>query len=698
MALIKQQPSRMSILDYIAASDRQLVIPVYQRNYNWKAEEQVKRMLDDMLKIIHGISESHFMGIFFSVSTQIMSRFYEISLVDGQQRLTTLFLLLWALKYEYFADSSVEFIDGYLYNSKLVQQKCGEKYSLKLKPLVSDNDVYEKIAKGFTKNEFSSLEKESSVFKNYEYIVKYLKGHKEITIDNVLDALEKMEIVDIPLHDSDDPQQIFESINALGLELSHIDLIRNLVLMKLDSDEQTKMYNDYWKSMEDVFVGKNKDRLGDVFRFFVAIKKYQLIKNDELYYAFSQIWREAITCIDDRKNFLIELKKYVVEYKELYFDSHYYPFDDTRFKQILNDFRKIGSTTIAPYILEIYHLYKQNRISNNSLCDIIHLMNTYIIRRECAGYPMNDASRFFPQLLKNVKLEANQNYDKIYYITLKYLVNMNRNNSLGLPTDERVKNYLLTNNAYILSHALMILNRLENLNNATPIVDISELSVEHIMPQTQDDPGYWKSIVGTEIDNYEIHCNKIGNLTIVSTKDNSAMKNYSFEKKKEYLKQSKHIKLNEYILEKNKWDIAEIDARTQIIINGINREFKYCAAPMDKKLSYAVYLNKVKKGKVVNCNAKVLNDGTVQVLDDCIVSYKLTSSYIENNLNIRNALSDGKLIPNEDKTLTLKMDSMFESVELITEILLGDVPKDLDSIWTVEEGISIGNVISLFQK
>lgn len=702
MATQTNQPSRMSIWEYIRGDGKQLVIPVYQRNYSWTSTKEVKRLLDDMLSVIEKKTDSHFTGIFMTVNILLSARFSQIQLVDGQQRLTTLFLLMWALKEVYSADPSLKDVNDMLYNSEVAQRQHGEKYSLKLKPLISDDNVYQKIANNSTlpttqKKKFSDSEKESKVYKNYEYIVKYLKQTPSMTVDAILDALAKMDVVIIPLDpNEDDPQQIFESINALGLPLSPIDLIRNLALMGMESDEQDAFYFDYWKPIEDVFDIKDKDSLSDLIRLFVSIKKYELVKSDDLYLSFQNLWRSKVKTLEEKQNFASELLEYTKHFKELYYDKDIYPVTDSKSKQIINDFRSLNYSTIAPFVLEIYHLFKQDMVNSENLIKIMNIMNSYIIRRECAGYQMNDASRFFPQLLKNVIRESNGNYDNVYQLTLKYLVNMNKNNSLCLPNDERVKNYLSTNNAYTLSHIKMILTRIENSNNSTPIVDVTNLSIEHIMPQTQDDPGYWRKVINQEYENYAVHCNKIGNLTLVSVTDNSAMKNHSFEKKKEYLSQSKHIKLNEDVLSKDIWNVDEIDARTSRMIDLINKEFKYEAMIVDKKIAYEIDFKKISKDQTVECNAKMLMGGNVIVQTDCLVAYKNGSRYLDNP-KVKTALQNGLLVINSDRSITLKQDAQFDSIELLTEVLLGEMPKKYSHLWYVDDGVSIENVINLLK-
>ena len=729
-------PLRMSIFDFLDESNRQLIIPVYQRNYSWNANNQVIRLLEDIKNIAIGKFKNHFTGIFMTVEApDSVSKFHKTYLVDGQQRLTTLFLILWALKELYPKDDNIGRVDELLYNSDFIKKNFGQKYGLKLKPAIGDDDVYQiiasglddsekdvngnkKPAKGIDRTKLTEKQKESKVYKNYDYILKYFKQHRELDIDGVIDALNEMDIVEIPLLDGDDPQQIFESINALGLPLTPIDLIRNLVLMRLNDTEQEDIYENHWKLIENVFDSEHKEKLEEVFRLYVAINNFDLVKSDDLYIEFSTIWNKRVSCYDERINMLDEIKDYVECYNELYFKKDFYPISDSKFKQILIDFRAIGSSTIAPFMLEVYFLYKNNKIDDESLSNILALMNTYIIRRECAGFPLNDASRFFPQLLRSVKRACKDNYKDVYQNTIFYLVNMNRNNSLGIPTDERIKNYLSTNNAYTMAHKLLILTRLENKNNSTPIVDRTELSVEHVMPQTQDDPGYWKKAIGSEIDNYDIHCNKIGNLTIVSCRDNSAMRNHSFDKKKEFLKQSKHIKLNNDILyeividpngneieqERSKWDVTAINKRTDKLIVAINTEYKYIIATVDKKLAYDIQLNKVNSKGSFQVNAKIYNGGDIIVQDDCVVMYKSGSAYMSKP-NIVNALSKGFLVENPDKTITLKKDSKFDSLDVVTEVFMGDLPKNYFSVWCVlkedkstDDIITIDNVLSVLAK
>lgn len=221
-----------------------------------------------------------------------------------------------------------------------------------------------------------------------------------------------------------------------------------------------------------------------------------------------------------------------------------------------------------------------------------------------------------------------------------------------------------------------------------------------------------------ELPNYDIHCNKIGNLTIVFCRDNSAMKDHSFDKKKTYLKQSKHIKLNNDILfetikdengnekeiERQDWTVESISSITEKMIDLINKEYKYSIASIDKKLAYYIQFNKDKSKMKYQVTAKIYNGGDIIFHDDCVVMYKSSSSYLSKQ-NILDALNKVFFIKNSDKTVTLKKDSKFESLEVLSEVIMGDLTKEFKNSWialnndkTVNDLIGIDNVLSALLK
>lgn len=193
--------------------------------------------------------------------------------------------------------------------------------------------------------------------------------------------------------------------------------------MNLPSNIQEKLYDDNWKKLEDLFID-NPNNLIDVFRFYYAIKNYILVNKDNVYESFVSFWKNNVLVHEDRITILNEIYEYAVVYKDLYVNQNVDISLTTTQIEIMKDFRSIHSLTVAPFVIAMYYHYKKGIISNENMFRILKLMNTYIIRREFANIKINDASRYFPQLLKYVNKETNGNYTSIYNVTLKYLVNM----------------------------------------------------------------------------------------------------------------------------------------------------------------------------------------------------------------------------------------------------------------------------------
>ena len=243
-----QPPIRTGLLDFIQKSiGSQFVIPVYQRNYTWTANKGVKQYLDDLKSVLNGEYKNHFLGIIIYIDTAIDFSTKEFSVIDGQQRLTTTFLILYAIRYimkENKMDDAIVALDGQF----LTNPFASERIKYKLKPLVADDDVYQLIINEKLEN---ITNKNSTVYKNFVYIYKEIKKlNKEYDLNQILTALNQLYVVCIPLSEDDNAQKIFESINATGVKLTASDLIRNYLLMEMKSDLQEKYYKEYWMQIE----------------------------------------------------------------------------------------------------------------------------------------------------------------------------------------------------------------------------------------------------------------------------------------------------------------------------------------------------------------------------------------------------------------------------------------------------------------
>lgn len=666
------QPLRTKVLDFFQGTvGTQFVIPVYQRNYTWQHNVQVKKFLNDIFGINDDI-KSYFIGIIMYLSKELNFKQKEYIIIDGQQRLTTIFLLLYVIR-ELATESGqkeiVDYIDTGIYNTNVDQS-----FKMKLKPLVSDDDVYQKISNGHL-NEISEAEKQSTIYKSYAFIKDYIsKKMRDMSLADILDSkLRKLQIVAVPLIESDNAQQIFESINASGEPLTPIDLIRNFVLMDLKSNEQDNIYNNYWKKLENIFPDQKK--MENFVRNYVASKKYYLPNANDLYNEFKSFWCEDWNLMYNgagpltRKNLerginesydfnLIENKLNVLiknaeNYRDLYFSGS---IDSNEIKE----YRKYGSTTPLPFVLGMFENYDSNKIEKNDLISVINLINDYMIRRELAGYEQNTISRMFPTLLRNVNDSTSE--ASVYDKTLLYLVNYNKNNVSKMPEDILIEKHLSSCNAYKLPSIRIVLDKLENKNNSAP-VDLSSLNIEHIMPQTITP--YWKDIIGNDIDKYEYFVNLIGNITLVSISDNSTFQNSEFDYKKSVMNGTKHIKLNEDIISKEKWDRTAIEDRTSKMITKVLECFPYVSGNISKDAKYRISLEK----KDYSAYGYFYPNGKVDIDAGSQLKYKKNSIYMNNKI-INYLYEEGIVIEEEDK-LVFEKSYTFDSIDDATEVIVG---------------------------
>jgi len=237
------EPRRTGLLNMLGTSlGCQFVIPVYQRNYTWSAEKEVKQYLEDLRNVLKGKYKNHFLGIIIYLEKSIDFSTREFSVIDGQQRLTTTFLIIYAVKriLERAKDEEkVKQLEG----QYLTNPYHSDKIKYKLKPLVSDDDVYRCIVE----NRFNEIEDEdSNIYKNFSYIENYINSLliEGYTANDILLALDKLYVVSVPISEEDNAQKIFESINATGVKLTAADLIRNYLLMDLQSDIQELFYKN----------------------------------------------------------------------------------------------------------------------------------------------------------------------------------------------------------------------------------------------------------------------------------------------------------------------------------------------------------------------------------------------------------------------------------------------------------------------
>lgn len=671
----------------------QFIIPVYQRNYTWKKNLQVEKLIDDINKLKRNPESTHFLGSIITYPTHV-GNVTELSVVDGQQRITTIFLLIHALKKividislstnqsETNKTSTMQAIDytfkGYIQNN-FWQKDSPEarKYKYRLKPQVADDDAFKYIADE-NYDELKSISNSSQIKQNFYYLVDQFKSTINSLDDaiSMLSVLNQLYIVDINLDKNDNAQEIFESINSTGAKLTQSDLIRNYILMDKPDQIQETLYEKYWKKFESNT--NHGEKLDTFFRFYLASKLYYLMSSNNIYEEFKKYWTDQLQSHSETE-ILDQIKQSSTNYHRLYISK-----EADSFGYVMDTFRAINMETHAPFVLGLFDLYDNKSITEKELKESINITNIYFIRRFLASKESNDISRLFPTTLGYIqKLYSESkkvdNYPTNFLTILKSeLLFKNMNTNGHLPTDEEIIGNLRNTNFYNMKRSKWFLSNIENYdsNGRASIIDNSRLSVEHIMPQTRE--GDWKKITNRLDDsNYANLINTIGNLTLVDGVDNSQMQNNNFEFKKKILKKSSHIKMNMEILEQDHWDKSCIERRTTKLSEILLKLYPYIESTpyiFDENKKLYIYdknNNVIATGYDMNGFFAVLKGSFISL--DTEAKHDIeeirSEAFINNQIE---EISEGKYL--------LKEDQIFKNSSSAAVFVLGGLKRN-HSIW-----------------
>ena len=589
-------PKRVGLMELLGTSaGSQFVIPVYQRNYTWTAEREVKQYLDDLCRVLKGDYKNHFLGILIYLEKPIDFSTRELSVIDGQQRLTTTFLAIYDIREIFKQNCELERVQQ-LDGQYLTNPFHKDKIKYKLKPLVADDDVYRYIVE----DRFDDIEnKQSLIYKNYTYIKGYLE---ELVADfyspnDILLALNKLYIVCVPISEEDNAQKIFESINATGVKLTAADLIRNYLLMNLDSETQDSYYRAYWRTIEESISNDSKE-LEVFFRMYLAIKTHDLVAKNSVYRSFVE-WVEK----EWAENRIIKteaLLKELLDYAKIYHKINCAKIDslDPCLQQPITDFRKIKSELPVSNIMEFYRLFSIGDINSAMLGQLIEAINVYLLRRSICDMGSQNISRLFPSILQHVLEKCNGVYSDIVAILNQELVGNTANTSGSyMPTDIQMHDILLNANVDKRPALRIILERLELTDNPAP-VDLSKLSIEHLMPQTTTEE--WFEELDTNEEEYIANLHRLGNLTLAAKPDNSKMSNQVWDYKNEILKSTAHLKLNMELLPIPRWTLQCISDRTESLIQRICQILPYPNVNLSTALSADIVDEKTSMTAIVN--------------------------------------------------------------------------------------------------
>jgi uncharacterized protein with ParB-like and HNH nuclease domain len=658
------------IIRFLEGHDKSFVIPVYQRNYDW-SKANCRQLFNDLLDLTKYKRKSHFFGsIVYLYNDENEENGQEFMIIDGQQRITTLSLLMLALVHVQEEYKKDEILDINLIKNEYLIGKYNKKEKVKLKPVKNDaaalKTLFDKDVKQFTN---------SNIVTNYLYFKDELLKI-DIPLNEIFIAIKKLDIVDIKLKTSEDnPQLIFESLNSTGLDLSEADKVRNFILMKLPIDRQIEYYEKYWNVIEK----NTKYNVSNFIRDYLTYKEKKIPNINKVYFVFKDfILNNDLSTEEILQDLLI-----FSEYYNCIIEANH---PNKEINEILKYLIKLDITVAYPFLLEVFHDYYKNKIiSDHCLLSILLIIESFLVRRLICEVPPNALNKIFMTLGRDIK--NFDDYKEKYIDVLKYILSQKRSNQ-RFPSDEEVNEKMLLKNLYNMNskNNMHILERLENYKNRE-VIDLQKLlaegklTIEHIMPQTLSNT--WRNELGVDYENIHLtYLHTIGNLTL--TAYNSEMSNKSFSEKKSIEGGFLHSKLylNDFIKKQNTWNKTTIMERANILIKKSLEIWQSCKTNYENirdventyNLDDDIDFTGEKIKYFTLLGQKIIVDYWVNFLQQlCIILYDLEPAKFR-NLLIDNKVNKKSIILSNDESkfrLPLKItEDMFIEGNQSTEYIL----------------------------
>jgi len=588
---------------FLATNETTFAIPVYQRNYDWTLL-QCKQLLHDIVEAgKNDKTNAHFIGSIVYVHDDVYtaSGLTELTIIDGQQRLTTITLIYIAL-YRLAKELDNQMLVNRIHKTYLINEFAPEAEKLKLKPTENNKDALRHILNSTDGDEFKGY---SRIIENFDYFKSAINTENFETVQR---GLSKLIFVDIALdRQKDNPQRIFESLNSTGLELSQADLIRNYILMGLSRTNQDKIYKSYWEVIERNAKDEtlNKSRVSEFIRDYLTLKNKEIPNKGDVYVKFKDQY--PTSTIDNLEIVLTELKSLVKYYNKLTNPKNE---TDKEIRTQLEYINRLEINVAFPFLMKVYEDFSNNIIDTNTFISVLSLIQSFTFRRFILGLPTNALNKIYMGL-----------YDKVETANYLYSIQkslLQRSGVQRFPRNTETINALKEKDVYNIKpkNRTYLLERLENHKNNEPVVieGNSDITIEHIFPQNPD--AKWKIELGAEEYNFikENYLNTISNLTLSG--NNGKLGNKPFIEKKEMNLDGKEqgynfsrLWLNRNLKEKSKWDKTEIEKRAEIITDRFlkiweipdiqieletsNDEVNIFDAedPKHKKLEYAIFFN-----------------------------------------------------------------------------------------------------------
>ena len=625
-----------NVLRLMSVSGSHFVVPIYQRDYSWTVVECAQLWKDILAVGSSDDTTSHFVGsiVYVGPSSSPVTGIDSLLVIDGQQRLTTVMLLIVALC-RALGDS--EPVAGFS------AAKLGDRYLLNAHE--DGDNRYKLVLNAKDRDTFNALvDKRTLPVAHSQRLVEsfeFLKGRIAALGDDVEQlciGLGRLAVVDVALDPKqDNPQLIFESMNSTGKRLTPSDMIRNYVLMGLEPAQQTELWTDYWRPMEVLFgQGSYAEEFNKFMRHYLTFRTGEIPNVSAVYEAF-----KTYAGLRQREGGSVE--SLVTDVRK--FAEHYCVMaglkraTDPRMEAAVRDLREFRVDVAFPFLLELYEDFANDLLDSDGLLGIVRLVESYVFRRAICSMPTNSLNKTFANLGRSV--------DKKRYFASVCEQLMGMPSYRRFPRDEEFKRKLIARDLYNFPRRNYWLRRLENHDRKDPVL-MADYTVEHIMPQNDNLSEAWQAELG--VDEWRrVHVeylHTLGNLTL--TAYNSEMGDRPFNEKRDMVGgfAQSHLRLNEGLGNVKKWNeqaikdrAAKLADRAQSVWSGPPAQFSDGLTAVASGVTDAKQIERyefLSRGGVTRTLFEALR-GQILALDACVteeflkryVAYKAETNFVD---------------------------------------------------------------------
>lgn len=612
----------------ILNGNKQFLIPVYQRYYSWDID-QCKRLWNDIVDMQKKNKLGHFVGSIVNIAEKAMpTGVQKYMIIDGQQRITTLTLLLIALRdyaMNHLEDESINYkrIDNMLLKNEY--ENGDERYKL----LLTEND--KDILVNLVEKKPISDDTTSRLITNLAYFSEQIE-RKELLPAEIYESIGKLQIVNITLDRTvDDAQAIFESLNSTGKELSESDLIRNYILMGLENEEQLFVYEHLWRPMELLFEYEKQDSVMDrFFRDYLTMKLTRIPKIDNVYEEFKLY---HVNCeFSSVRDLCEDLLKYARYYTNMVFVRN----ANSKIRVLYADIKDLRMEVAFPFLLKVHNDYEEKIITEDNLIEILKMCISYVFRRNVCDIPTNSLNKTFATLRNEIKPDDYMNSIKAFFIL--------KDDYKQFPDDDKFEAAFVSRDVYNMRARNYILSHLENHDNKAPII-IENYTIEHIMPQNANPNDDWKRELGPnwrEVQKKYLHT--IGNLTLTAYNSEMSDKPFMVKMDMEGGFKESAMRLNAYLVKLTEWNEQHIQERAKILADKAVEVWGYPTLSEAEIAPYRIEEKPVQKYSLDTYDVNVFTRTLFEVLDKRImnlssdvkkeykklyIAYKLDTNFVD---------------------------------------------------------------------